>query len=68
MNTSEVLNESRNVLYGDDSPTEVTLDQVYKLLTGINGRLTKIEKDVAPITQINEVIRNVLKDLKDLKF
>lgn len=67
MNTSEVLNESRNVLYGDEHQNEVTLHQVYELLTGINGRLTQIEKDVAPITQLNAVIEKLLKDFNDLK-
>ena len=67
MSTSEVLNESRNVLYGDGNESEVTLDQVYKLLSGMNSRLTKIEKDVATITQLNDIIRNLMKDFKDLK-
>ena len=56
MDTSEILQDSWNVLYGesDSQKPQVTLDNLYQLMTGIKDRLTTIEGGMTQITEINK--------------
>lgn len=69
--TSDILNASRGVLYGDNENNEpvqpVTLENMYQLLVGINGRLAKIEEKITSIDKLNANIANITSEFKTLK-
>ncbi|CAC5426574.1 unnamed protein product [Mytilus coruscus] len=64
--TSTVLTESRDVLYGETSQ-DITLQSVYQLLINMNGRLTSIEKGMTQVTQMNRTLTTLAKDFIELK-
>ncbi|CAG2193290.1 unnamed protein product [Mytilus edulis] len=59
VNTSQMLNTSRDVLYGQPEQS-VTLDNVYQLMLGINERLTTIEKGMSQVNQMNRTLTNLV--------
>ncbi|CAG2253852.1 unnamed protein product [Mytilus edulis] len=64
--TSTVLTESRDVLYGDPSQ-DITLQNVYQLLINMNGRLTSIETGMTQVTQMNRTLSTLAKNFSELK-
>ena len=61
---SNVLNESRNVLYDEQSQNITIQDQ---LLLGMNERLTTIEKEMAQVNQVNKTLTSLVTNLSELK-
>lgn len=63
---SNVLNESRNVLY-DEQSHNITIQDMYQLLLGMNERLTTIEKGMAQVNQVNKTLTSLVTNMKELK-
>lgn len=66
-NTSTVLNQSREVLYGNQSE-QITMDSVYQLLLNVDGRLSTIEQRVKQIDTVNESLVNLVSRLDGMKI
>lgn len=69
METSDVISASREVLYGGTESNEpATIQSMYKLLIGINGRLGKIEEKMTSIDKLNDTIASLSSDVSKLKL
>ncbi|CAG2233860.1 unnamed protein product [Mytilus edulis] len=65
VNTSQMLNTSRDVLYGQPEQS-VTLENVYQLMLGMNERLTTIEKGMSQVNQMNRTLTNLLSKFTEM--
>ncbi|CAG2205782.1 unnamed protein product [Mytilus edulis] len=65
-NTSDILNQSRDVLYGEENKT-VSLENLYQLMLDMNNRLTSIEKGMKQVNQINRTLTNLVSELHEVK-
>ena len=63
---SNVLNESRNVLY-DEQNQNITIQDMYQLLLGMNERLTTIEQGMAQVNQVNKTLTSLVTNMSELK-
>ncbi|CAG2227463.1 unnamed protein product [Mytilus edulis] len=64
--TSDILNQSRDVLYGEQNKT-VSLENLYQLMLDMNNRLTSIEKGMKQVNQINRTLTNLVSELHEVK-
>ena len=67
LNTSEVLNESREVLFGD-MDTLPTQNDIRHFMARINERLTAIETNIEPVAQINKTLITLVENFNELKL
>lgn len=64
---SEVIRTTHGVLYeGQDN--QVTVEKLYSLMLGMDGRLSTIEKNVTNIDKISKSIDSLVTGFKDLKI
>ncbi|CAC5366157.1 unnamed protein product [Mytilus coruscus] len=65
VNTSQMLNTSRDVLYGQ-TEQGVTLENVYQLMLGMNERLTTIEKGMSQVNQMNRTLTDLVSKFTEI--
>lgn len=71
MATSEILKNSREVLYGENGEDHVTLESMHQLLMGIHGQLATMEGRLTKIDnttdKLKATIENLVLDVGNLK-
>lgn len=65
--TSDIMQESREVLY-EEQGEKITMESMYKVLAGINERLSTIEKKVTKIDDLGHTINTLATNFGQMKL
>lgn len=66
-NTSTLLTETRDVLYGDKQEN-VTLQDMFKILSDVSNRIGKIEKGMSEVSKMNRTLSTLASNFDELKI